>query len=57
MQRSEAPPQTDEFPAPVRGLRIAARPFFTAPLPRGLDISGGDEQIGPNVTIWSIGDV
>jgi len=31
--------------------------IFHSPATRGLDISGGDDKVDPNVTIWPIGDV
>jgi len=40
---SEAPPHTDECPAPVRELRIAAR-AYSQPAPRGHDTSAGDDE-------------
>jgi hypothetical protein len=36
---------------------LAVRSFIHSPATRGLDISGADEKVDPNVTISPIGDV
>ena len=41
----------------VRGVDLAAQKKCDLILDRTLDISGGDEKVDPNVTIWPIGEV
>ena len=41
----------------VRGVDLAAQKKCGLILDRTLDISGGDEKVDPNVTIWPIGEV
>ena len=41
----------------VRGVDLAAQKKCELILDRTLDISGGDEKVDPNVTIWPIGEV
>ena len=41
----------------VRGVDLAAQKKCELILDRTLDISGGDEKVNPNVTIWPIGEV
>jgi len=41
----------------VRGVDLAAQKKCELILDRALDISGGDEKVDPNVTIWPIGEV
>jgi len=41
----------------VRGVDLAAQKKCGLILDRALDISGGDEKVDPNVTIWPIGEV
>ena len=41
----------------VRGVDLAAQKKRELVRDRTLDISGGDEKVDPNVTIWPIGEV
>ena len=54
-QRSSA--SNRRVPGPGAGAPHRCQTFFHSPATRGLDISGGDEKVDPNVTIRPIGNV